>query len=174
VALPENQPGRMQSTTGGFGRSGRNAAMAFGASAVLLVFGVLSAVVIGTPWLTAIFLLLALVALVVGFTRVPADKPPGAVAPKPIARTKDGQPVYQVIGYTPDGKPITADQAVGYQPVSNRTNSAAVVALVLSLLVAPLGVLVGHVARIQIRQTGESGDGLAIAALVIGYWALLA
>jgi hypothetical protein len=143
--------------------------MAFGTSAVSLVLGVLSAVVLGTPWMTAILILLALVALIIGFTRVPADKPREPVAPKPIARTKDGEPVYPVIAYTPDGKPITADQAVGYQPVNRRTNGTAIAAFVLSLLVAPLGVVVGHVARIQIRQTGESGDGLAIAALVLGY-----
>jgi hypothetical protein len=32
-----------------------------------------------------------------------------------------------------------------------------------------LGVIFGHIARKQIKQTGESGDGLAVAGLVIGY-----
>jgi uncharacterized protein DUF4190 len=93
----------------------------------------------------------------------------GTGGPEANSSNEGWRAVYPVIGYTPDGKPITADQAVGYQPVNRRTNGTAIAAFVLSLLVAPLGVVVGHVARIQIRQTGESGDGLAIAALVLGY-----
>ena len=39
-------------------------------------------------------------------------------------------------------------------------------------------VILGHLARAQIRQTGERGDGMAIAGLVLGYlgiagWALV-
>ena len=33
---------------------------------------------------------------------------------------------------------------------------------------APAGLVMGLVARRQIRQTGEDGDGLALAAVVIG------
>ena len=33
----------------------------------------------------------------------------------------------------------------------------------------PLGIIFGHVARGQIKRTGEGGQGLATAALVIGY-----
>ena len=33
----------------------------------------------------------------------------------------------------------------------------------------PVGIILGHVARGQIKQTGEGGRGLATAALVIGY-----
>ncbi|MCD2190701.1 DUF4190 domain-containing protein [Actinomycetospora sp. SF1] len=31
------------------------------------------------------------------------------------------------------------------------------------------GVICGHIARKQIRERGESGDGLALAGLIIGY-----
>lgn len=34
----------------------------------------------------------------------------------PIGWTNDGQPVYPVVGYTPDGKPVTADKMVGTPP----------------------------------------------------------
>lgn len=37
------------------------------------------------------------------------------------------------------------------------------------LLAAVLAVIFGHVARGQIRQTGEAGGGLAIAGMVLGY-----
>jgi DUF1707 SHOCT-like domain/Domain of unknown function (DUF4190) len=33
-------------------------------------------------------------------------------------------------------------------------------------------VILGHLARAQIRQTGERGDGMAIAGLVLGYMAI--
>jgi hypothetical protein len=51
----------------------------------------------------------------------------------------------------------------------------AVVALILSLVgfivgvSAPVGAILGHVARKQIRQTGESGDGMALAAIIVGW-----
>jgi hypothetical protein len=57
-----------------------------------------------------------------------------------------------------------------------RTNGLAVASLVCSLvapfsclLLSVLGVVFGHVARRQIRQRGESGDGLALAGLIIGW-----
>lgn len=41
----------------------------------------------------------------------------GAAAPAgPIGWTNDGQPVYPVVGYTADGKPVTADKMVGIPP----------------------------------------------------------
>jgi hypothetical protein len=36
-------------------------------------------------------------------------------------------------------------------------------------LVPPLGIVLGYMARSKIRDTGERGDGLALAALVVGY-----
>jgi hypothetical protein len=50
------------------------------------------------------------------------------------------------------------------------TNQLAVVALVLSFLgpLSPVGLVLGVVARGQIRRTGEEGDGLALAAVVVG------
>ena len=74
----------------------------------------------------------------------------------------------------------------GYYPAVNTpTSGLAIGALVCGILeIFTLGfaaipaVILGHMARTQIRQTGERGDGMAIAGLVLGYlgigiWALL-
>ncbi|WP_177319983.1 DUF4190 domain-containing protein [Actinoplanes philippinensis] len=34
---------------------------------------------------------------------------------------------------------------------------------------APAGIVLGHLARSQIRQTREAGDGLAVGGLWVGY-----
>jgi hypothetical protein len=67
------------------------------------------------------------------------------------------------------------------QPPGPRTNGFAVGALVCGIVPFFGGipaVILGHVARGQIRHTGERGDGVAIAGLVLGYlwltlWALV-
>ena len=56
----------------------------------------------------------------------------------------------------------------GYVPAAH-TNSMAIAALVCSLVLAPLGVVFGHIALSQIKRSGEDGRALAIAGLVIGY-----
>ncbi len=72
---------------------------------------------------------------------------------------------YQQPGYPqqPQGYPA------GYpQPVSRGTNTMAILALVFGILIAPLGLVFGFVARSQIKKTGEDGDGLALAGIIIG------
>lgn len=55
-----------------------------------------------------------------------------------------------------------------------RTNGLAIASLVLSLLGASLlGVIFGHVAKRQIWERGDDGDGLATAGLLIGYLGLV-
>jgi hypothetical protein len=70
----------------------------------------------------------------------------------------------------------TGPWAGGLPPPPIHTNGLAIGALIASItgiftagLGAILGVILGHVARAQIRQTGEAGDGLAVAGLIIGY-----
>ena len=67
-------------------------------------------------------------------------------------------------------------------PVAGQTNTLAVVSLV-SALVAPfahftgiggltltiVSIVTGHMARRQIKSTGERGDGFALAGLIISY-----
>jgi curved DNA-binding protein CbpA len=60
-----------------------------------------------------------------------------------------------------------------------RTNPLAIASLVLSLcglitcFTAPIGAVMGHVAHKQIAQTGEQGEGMATAGIVVG-WLLTA
>jgi hypothetical protein len=54
-------------------------------------------------------------------------------------------------------------------PMPRPTNTMAIVALVSSLIVAPLGIIFGHISLSQIKRSGEDGRGLAIAGTVIGY-----
>lgn len=53
------------------------------------------------------------------------------------------------------------------------TNGLALTSLILSILGASLiAVILGHIARSQIRRTGENGAGMALAGLIIGYVSL--
>src|SRR5258708_21424781 len=62
-----------------------------------------------------------------------------------------------------------------YMPVRRRTNSLAVASLICALAQPFMGVttipaiILGHMARGQIRRTGEDGDGLATSGLVLGW-----
>ncbi|MQA25943.1 MAG: DUF4190 domain-containing protein [Micromonosporaceae bacterium] len=66
----------------------------------------------------------------------------------------------------------------GYYPVAVRppTNGLAIASLAVSCgaialcgVLAFIGSILGHVARKQIRETGEQGDGLALAGIIVGY-----
>lgn len=66
--------------------------------------------------------------------------------------------------------------APGYGYAGGRgTNGLAIASLICSLaglvtcISAPVGIVLGHVARRQIRQSGEDGAGLATAGMVVGY-----
>lgn len=74
--------------------------------------------------------------------------------PTPPAANYEPQPYAATAPYTP-GPP---------------TNTLAIISLVLSLVGVSLGgVICGHIALSQIRRTGESGHGLALAGVIIGY-----
>jgi len=51
----------------------------------------------------------------------------------------------------------------------------AIISLILSLvgivtlITAPIGAILGHMARRQIRETGEEGDGMALAGIIVGW-----
>jgi hypothetical protein len=51
-----------------------------------------------------------------------------------------------------------------------KTNGLAIMSLVSVFIFGPLAVILGHMARHQIRRTGESGAGIALGALIIGYF----
>ena len=55
-----------------------------------------------------------------------------------------------------------------YATVQDRGVPLAPVALALSLLVAPLGIVLGVVALRRVRRDGEPGGGTAVAAIAVG------
>lgn len=50
-----------------------------------------------------------------------------------------------------------------------RTNALAILALVFAFLFAPAAIVLGRAAKRQILRTGERGEGLAAAGLMLGY-----
>ena len=54
-------------------------------------------------------------------------------------------------------------------PIGPRTNSLAIVALILGIFIPLGGIICGHIALGQIKRTGEAGHGLALAGTIIGY-----
>jgi hypothetical protein len=89
--------------------------------------------------------------------------------PRPLGYTDEGRPVFPIVGYTSDGSPVTADRVHGYQFYNPSTDGMAVTALICAFVAAPLAIPFGHIARAQIRRTGEQGAGMALAGLIIGY-----
>jgi hypothetical protein len=111
-----------------------------------------------------------------------APQPPQAPGGYPTSGSYpgEGQAYGQSPGYeygtTPYGQtpaePYAGGQQYaypGYQAPARGTNTMAILALVLAFVFAPLGIVFGHMARRQIRQTHEQGDGLALAGLILGY-----
>ena len=68
---------------------------------------------------------------------------------------------------TPYAAPVGA-------PAGGKTNTLAIVSLVLSIIGVHLGgIITGHIALGQIKRTGETGRGLALAGTIIGYVGLV-
>src|SRR3954463_808106 len=71
----------------------------------------------------------------------------------------------QGYGYPPHYPAYGPPTNAGYPPP---TNPMAIAALVGALTIAPVGLGLGIAARRQIRRTGEGGDGMALAGIIIG------
>jgi uncharacterized protein DUF4190 len=101
----------------------------------------------------------------------PTSAPGGYGQPDPYAQPGYGQPGYGQPG--PYGQPGAYGQPGPYgQPVYvpvASTNTLAILALVFAFIFAPASIVLGHLAKKQIRQTGEQGEGLATAGLWLGY-----
>jgi hypothetical protein len=101
----------------------------------------------------------------------PPPPPPGYGPP----------PGYPPPGYGPPaGYPPQGYGPPGYPPAFFRppTNTMAILALVFAFVFAPVGIVLGVMARKQISQTHEEGDGLALAGIIVGsiatgIWVLL-
>jgi hypothetical protein len=86
----------------------------------------------------------------------------------------------QVVTDLPVQAPVAARAAVPAEAQVARTNGYAIASLACGLgqfLVGPLAtipaIVLGHMARSQIKRTGEQGAGLALAGLVLGWAAVI-
>lgn len=68
--------------------------------------------------------------------------------------------------YQPTPPPSTP--YTGSSAAPPRTNTLAIIALILGIVVPIGGVICGPIALGQIKRTGENGRGLALAGLIIG------
>ena len=89
----------------------------------------------------------------------PSGPPPGYGYPPP--------------GYGPPPQygppPGYGDPPPGYPGAWRRpTNTMAILALVMAFVFAPAGLVLGIIARKQIGQSGEEGDGMALAGIIVG------
>ncbi|GAA1599412.1 DUF4190 domain-containing protein [Actinoplanes couchii] len=103
--------------------------------------------------------------------------PPGGYPPPPGYGQPQGYPPPPGYGApgtdkNPFGGPAQYGQpAYGspYGPQVMPTNTMAILALVFAFIFSPAAVVLGHIAKKQISQTGEQGSGLATAGLILGY-----
>lgn len=70
----------------------------------------------------------------------------------------------------PGGPPYTGPPGPPYPapPPPSRTSVLEILALVLAIVVPPLGLVLGVVALVRVRGRGRSGTGLAVAGIVVG------
>jgi hypothetical protein len=80
------------------------------------------------------------------------------------------------MSYPPTGEspyPHQPQQPYGQQPYGGGqprgTNVLAILSLIFAFVFAPAGIVLGHIARRQIRETGEQGGGLANWGLILSY-----
>jgi hypothetical protein len=58
----------------------------------------------------------------------------------------------------------------GYVVAAAPTNGLAIASMIISILgFGPIGAIMGHIARKQIRERGEQGDGFALAGIIVGW-----
>lgn len=99
---------------------------------------------------------------------------PGYPQPDPYTAAQPGSPAAPYSGAPYGGTPYSGQPypqqypAPGY-PQAIGTNIMAVLSLVFAFVFSPVGIVLGHIAKKQIKQTGEQGDGLATAGLVLSY-----
>jgi hypothetical protein len=75
------------------------------------------------------------------------------------------QPQYGTQGYGAAQYPTSGYGA----PQSSSTNVMAILSLIFAFVFSPVGIVLGHIAKKQIKERGEQGGGLATAGLVLGY-----
>jgi hypothetical protein len=67
----------------------------------------------------------------------------------------------------PQDQPGHGQGAVGYAPVSQKTNTMAILGLIFAFVFSPLGIVFSAIGLSQIKKRREGGRGLAIAGLIL-------
>ncbi len=99
-----------------------------------------------------------------GTPQSPAGQPAGG-----YGQPAYGQPGYGPVPGYPPGYGPPGYGPPGYPPAYPRpTNTMAILSLVLAFVFAPAGIVLGIIARKQVAQTGEQGEGLALAGIIVG------
>jgi hypothetical protein len=93
----------------------------------------------------------------------PQAPPPYGQPPPPPYGQPQAPPPYGQPPPSPYGQP----QYGGYPVAPVGTNGFAIASLICAFLCIPLGIIFGFVAKSQIRQSGERGDGLATAGIAV-------
>ncbi|MFC0507857.1 DUF4190 domain-containing protein [Micromonospora costi] len=100
------------------------------------------------------------------------DQPPGATPPDqpPFGQTGGYHPGPQW-GQQPSYAPQTPYGQYGPAPggPSRGTNVLAILSLIFAFVFSPAGIVLGHLAKRQLRTSGEEGDQLATWGLILGY-----
>jgi Domain of unknown function (DUF4190) len=101
-----------------------------------------------------------------GFAQPPGSYPPapGSYLPAPGSYP----PPYAGYPAQQNPAPVPYQLPYGYAPMPQPTNTLAILALVLAFVFAPAGVICGIIARKQIRESHEQGEGLALAGIIVG------
>ena len=107
---------------------------------------------------------------------------PGQYGQPPYGQAPHDQAPYNQAPYNPApynpapyGQPPYEQPPYGYgYPPPRRTNGMAIASMVLGIvwlywIGSILALVFGYIARKQIRERGESGDGMAIAGIVLGW-----
>jgi hypothetical protein len=91
---------------------------------------------------------------------------PAYPPPPPVSAAPD-------TGYTYYQQPPNPYQPSPYGPAYaavQPTNGLAIASMIVAILgFGPVGAIMGHVARRQIRERGEQGDGFALAGIIVGW-----
>jgi hypothetical protein len=92
----------------------------------------------------------------------PVPAPPAVPSDPTYGQTAYAPPGYGPPGYGPGGYAM--------YPAAPPTNGLAIAAMILSIAgFGPIGAIMGHVARRQIQERGEQGDGFALAGIIVGW-----
>ena len=99
-----------------------------------------------------------------------ASQPAPVAEPQPTYQAAPQQETYQAApqpAYA-EQSAYAAQQPVAPQPVKP-TNVLAIITIIAAFVMAPVGIVTGHISLSQIKRTGEEGRGLAKAGLILSY-----